>query len=269
LATIGALAVGAGAYFFNVQGAIIGLGIALLFQAFAFFNGHKMALSFARARELGPNEIPWYTQAAEQLSQRAGIPVPKLYLSEDPQPNAFAAGRNPDVAVVCVNRGLLELMPREEVVAVLAHEIAHIKNRDTLTMTVVAAMSSFINMLAWVAYLLPRGDDSDRNPIVDLLLLILAPITATMIQLAISRTREFAADKAAAELMGDSRPMMNALLSLERGTQRVPSYTAQPQTAHMYIASPLSGRSLAGLFSTHPPIEQRVNALKELGRLAS
>lgn len=266
LAAIGALAVAVGAYFFGTNGAVIALILALAFQGISFFQGHRIALMFARARPLQPGEVAWYEQAAEELSARAGIPRPKLYISPDPQPNAFAAGRNPQVAVVCVNEGLLNMMPRREVVAVLAHEIAHIRNRDTLTMTVAAAAASMISFVAQIGIFLPRGDDSDRNPVVDILAMLLAPISATLIQLAISRQREFAADQTAAELMGDARPMMDALGTLERGTQLVPSYTAQPATAHMYISAPFSGGGLAALFSTHPSTRSRIERLANLAR---
>lgn len=264
LAIVGAIAVGIGAAFFGTQGAVIGLLIAFAFQGFSLFAGHKMAISFAKGQELQPGTLPWLEDAAERLSKKAGIPTPKLYISPDPQPNAFAAGWKPEVAVVCINQGLLQLMPQDQVIAVLAHEFAHIKNRDMLTMTVAAAAASFINMIAHLAYFIPMGDSRDRNPLVSLLIMILAPITATMIQLAISRTREFGADATAAELLGTPRPMMNALASLEAGTHRIPSLTAAPATAHMYIASPFSGGGLMKLFSTHPPVEDRIKALQAL-----
>jgi heat shock protein HtpX len=264
LAIVGAIAVGIGAAFFGAKGAVIGLLIALAFQGFSLFAGHKMALSFAKAQELDPREIPWMFEAVQRLSEKAGVPPPKVYLSPDPQPNAFAAGWKPEVAVICVNRGLLELMPQDQVIAVLAHEIAHIKNRDMLTMTVAAAAASFINMIAYLAYFVPMGDDREHNPLAGLLLMIFAPITATLIQLAISRTREFGADATAAHLLGTPKPMMSALQSLDRGTHSIASPTAQPSTAHMYIASPLSGGGLSKLFSTHPPVEDRIRALAAL-----
>jgi heat shock protein HtpX len=270
MAAVGALAVGVGAAFFGVNGAVIGLLIALAFQGISLFTGHKMALHFAQARPLGADELPWLHDAADMLARRAGIPTPKLYLSPDQQPNAFAAGRNPEVAVVCVNEGLIRQMPREEVVAVLAHEFGHIKNRDILTMTITAAMVSFINMLAYVAYFIPVGGDNRRgNPLVQLAIILLAPITATMIQLAISRQREFAADRASAELLGTSAPMIEALRTLDRATEIIPSQTAQPATAHMYVASPF-GRNAISLFRTHPTVEQRIAALRALpGKLAA
>lgn len=267
LALVGALAVGVGAAFFGVNGAVIGLVIALVFQGISLFTGHKMALSFAHARELVPGEIPWLEQAAATLAHKAGIPTPKLFLSPDQQPNAFAAGYKPEVAVVCINEGLLRAMPQVQVISVLAHEIGHIKNRDILTMTVAAAMSSFINMLAYLAYFIPVGGSDNRrgNPLVQLAIILLAPLTATIIQLAISRTREFAADRASAELVGSSGPMIDALQTLERTTDVMPSQTARPATAHMYIASPFgSGGGILNLLRTHPPIEQRIEALRNL-----
>lgn len=268
MALFGGLAVVVGRYFFGLQGAVIGLGAAVLFQSIAYFNGHKMAIRMAHGvafEELDPrtqNQLAWLSAANETLSQRAGIPAPKLYISPDPQPNAFAAGRNPSVAVVCFNEGLLNLMPRDQVIAVLAHELGHVKNRDSLLMTVTAAFATFISFLAQLAWLIPRGDNEERNPIVDLLMMVLAPITATVIQMAISRTREFGADRAAADLIGSPQPMISALRSLERGTERIPSATAQTASAHMYIASPFSGGGLMKLFMTHPPIEERVRALQ-------
>lgn len=262
LAAFGALAVGIGFYFFKGQGAVIGLIIAFAFQAFAYFNGHKMALKFAHADPLPEGRIPWLEEANRQLSERAGIQAPKLYLSPDPQPNAFAAGRDPSVAVVCFNQGLLDLMPRDQVIAVLAHEIGHVKNRDTLIMTVTAAFATLITYAAQIGMFFGRGDE-DRNPMVDLLMFFLGPIAATMIQMAVSRTREFEADRTAAQLMNNPNPMIDALATLERGTHQVPSYTAQPATAHMYIASPFSGGGLMKLFMTHPPVPERIAALRE------
>ncbi len=269
LVIVGAIAVGVGAAFFGVNGAVIGLLIALAFQGISLFTGHKLALSFAHAQELPANELPWLHAATAELARKAGVPTPKLYISPDQQPNAFAAGWKPEVAVICVNQGLLRVMPQDQVIAVVAHEMGHIKNRDTLTMTVAAAMSSFINMLAYLVYFIPVGGDNRRgNPLVHLAILLLAPITATMIQLAISRTREYAADKAAADLVGTPSPMIEALYTLDRTADALPSQTARPATAHMYIASPFgsNGGGFGNLFRTHPTIEQRVAALRQASR---
>jgi heat shock protein HtpX len=271
LAVVGGLAVAIGGYFFGMNGAIIALVLAFAFQMVSLFQGHKMAIAFAKARPLEPGEVPWLQSATDDLSRRAGIPSPKVYISPDPQPNAFAAGWKPDIAVVCFNQGLIQRMSQREVVAVLAHEIAHIRNRDTLTMTVAAAAATMISFIAHIGWFLPRSGDSDRNPIVDLLAILVAPIAAMMIQMAVSRTREYAADQTAADLMGDPRPMMDALASLERTTSVIPSRTAQPSTAHMYIASPLSG-GMMSLFSTHPPLPARIQRLAQLettGQLAA
>lgn len=264
LAAIGALAVGIGAAIFGLNGAIIGLVIALAFQSVSLFAGHKMALASAHAVPLGPNELPWLHDAANLLAKRAGIPTPALYISPDPQPNAFAAGRSPEVAVVCINEGLLRLMPRDEVISVLAHEFGHIKNRDILTMTITAAMVTLINLLAYAAYFIPMGGDNRRgNPLVQLAIFILAPITATIIQLAISRQREFAADRASAELVGDAMPMIHALQDLDQATSQIQSSTAKPAMAHMYISSPF-GKGGWSIFATHPSVEQRIDALRQL-----
>lgn len=266
MVAVGAIAVGAGAAFFGVKGAIAGLLIAFAFQTISLFSGHKMALMMAKAAPLPDDQLPWLHDAATMLAKRAGIPAPKLYISPDPQPNAFAAGRNPEVAVVCINQGLLQLMPRDEVISVLAHEFGHIRNRDILTMTITAAMVTFVNMLAYLAWFIPVGDGNRRgNPLVQLAILILAPISAVMIQLAISRQREYAADRASAELVGSPEPMIHALRDLDRATDEIPSLTAQPSTAHMYIASPFGkGNGMQSLFRTHPTVEQRIAALRSI-----
>jgi heat shock protein HtpX len=262
LAFMGALVVGIGAMF-GRDGMMIGLVVALVMQAVGFFQGHKIAISYAKAQPLPKNQLRWLHEANQEISRRAGMKAPTLYISPDPQPNAFAAGRNPSVAVVCFNRGLIDAMRQDEVTAVLAHEIAHIRNRDSLIMTVTAAFASFITFAAHLAFIF-RGSGNERNPLADLFMIMVAPIAATVVQLAISRTREFAADRTAAELMGDARPMMSALATLDRGTAMVPSRTAEPATAHMYIASPFAGGGLTKLFMTHPPMKDRIAALQSL-----
>lgn len=245
-------------------GVLIALALSLGLTGFSYWQSERLALSMARARPLDRSAAPWLHAANEELSARAGIPAPPLYVSADPQPNAFACGRGPGASSVCVTRGLLETMSEREVIGVLAHELAHIKNRDVLTMSIVAAVSQAIMFLQYLAFFVPIGRDEDGpNPLAVLLAVIVAPFAAILIQMAVSRTREYAADATGARLMGDPLPLADALSTLGRATRATQSRTAQPATAHMYIAQPLSG-GLAGLFSTHPPIEERVRRLRAL-----
>ncbi|RYG25559.1 protease HtpX [bacterium] len=267
LGGLAALAVGIGRLF-GPTGMLVGLAFALLSNGVAYFFGDKIALASVGAQPLEPGRIPWLDAAADRLSAKAGIPRVPIYLSDDPQPNAFAAGRGPGKSVVCINVGLLDAMRPDEVEAVLAHEIGHIVNRDTLIMTVAAATAGVITYLAHMAMWFggPRDEEGNSSPLGALLLAILAPIAAMLIQMAVSRTREYAADRKAAELLDTAAPMINALRKLERGTEEVPSRFAQPTTAHMYISSPLRGGGIMGLFSTHPAIADRVRKLAEFGR---
>lgn len=263
LAGLAVLAVGIGRLF-GPSGMIVGLAFALLSNGVAYFFGAKIALSSVGARPLEPGELPWLDEAMDRLCQRAGIPRAPVYLSDDPQPNAFAAGRGPGNAVVCVNRGLLDSMNHAEVEAVLAHEIGHIVNRDTLTMTIAAAVAGMITFVAHMALWFGGGSSDDRdnaNPFAILLMAILAPFAAMLIQLAISRTREYGADRKSAELMDSAAPMINALRKLEHSSE-TQSRFARPNTAHMYIAAPFK---VSGLFSTHPSVGDRVRHLAEFG----
>ncbi|MEW5882708.1 MAG: zinc metalloprotease HtpX [Armatimonadota bacterium] len=245
-------------------GVLIALALSLGLTGFSYWQSERLALSMARARPLDRSAAPWLHAANEELSARAGIPTPPLYVSADPQPNAFACGRGPGASSVCVTRGLLETMSEREVIGVLAHELAHIKNRDVLTMSIVAAVSQAIMFLQYLAFFVPIGRDEDGpNPLAVLLAVIVAPFAAILIQMAVSRTREYAADATGAQLMGDPLPLADALTTLGAATKALQSRVAQPATAHMYIAQPLSG-GLAGLFSTHPPIEERVRRLRAL-----
>ena len=265
LGALAALAVGIGRLF-GPTGAIVGLAFALVSNGVAYFFGDKIALSSVGARPLEPGKLPWLDEAAARLCGRAGIPTVPLYVSDDPQPNAFAAGRGPGKAVVCLNMGLIEAMRPKEVEAVLAHEIGHIVNRDTLIMTVAAATVGVITYLAQMGMFFGGGRNEDgesANPIALLLMMIVAPFAGMLIQFAISRTREFAADRKSAELMDSAAPMINALRKLEHGAATVPSAYARPATAHRYAVAPIS---LRGLFSTHPDIAERVRRLAEFGR---
>lgn len=258
-----ALFIGAGYLLGGQGGMLVALLISLVFNFGAYWFSEKIALNFARAKPLAPGQLTWLAEANTQLSQRAGIPAPSIYISPDPQPNAFACGRGPGAAAVCFNVGLIEGMSQREVIGVLAHELAHIKNRDTLTMTVVASIASAIMWLTYIAMFF--GNDRNNSNVFALLVVwLLGPIAASLVQMAVSRTREYAADKTAAQLMGDGNPLADALESLARTTQMIRSETAAPATAHMYIANPLRAEGLAGLFSTHPPIEDRVRRLRAM-----
>jgi heat shock protein HtpX len=257
--------------FFGRGGLVIGLGVALVSNAIAYFAGDRMALASAQAREVGPEEAPLLHQMADRLAMQYQVPKPRVYVSPDPNPNAFATGRNPNHASICVNQGLLRILDGEELYGVLAHEFAHVRNRDILISTVVATLAGAITFLSQWGMFLGGGDDDERgsNPlglIGVVLLLVLGPIAALLIQLAVSRSREYEADHTGAEVSHDPMALANALRKLERGSEAVPSPIAQPAFSHLYIVNPLSGRSLSGLFSTHPPLEKRIARLEAMAR---
>jgi len=243
------------------QGLIAALVFSLLMNFGMYFFGEKIALTMAQARPLPRSEAPWLYEAMEQLCQRAEIPPIPLYYTPDPQPNAFACGRGPGASAICVNAGLLNSMSQREVVGVLAHEIAHVKNRDTLIMTIAAALGTAIMFLSRMA-LFFGGDEERPNPFAAIAIMILGPLAALLIQMAVSRAREYAADALGAKLMGDPHPLADALETLGATVSRVHSLTAHPETAHMYIANPLSGGGFLQLFSTHPPIQERIRRLR-------
>lgn len=244
-------------------GLIAALIFSFVFNFGTFWFSEKIALSFARAKPMSRQQAPWLFEANERISERAGIPAPRIYISPDSQPNAFACGRGPGNASVCFTAGILESMSQREVMGVLAHEIAHIKNRDTLTMTVVASVASAIMWISHLAFFFGSSDEGP-GPIGALLVMILGPFAAIAIQMAVSRTREYAADETAARLLGDSEPLADALTTLGKVVPIAPSRLAQPETAHMYIANPLNGKGLSAMFSTHPPIEDRIRRLRSL-----
>lgn len=253
------------------SGMLIAFGIAVVMNVGAYWFSDKLVLKAARAREVSPDQAPELHDMVEVLSARAGIPKPKVYVVDDPSPNAFATGRNPQNAAVAVNTGLLNILNRDEVFGVIAHEVAHIKSRDTLTMTVVATVAGAISMLANMAQFaaifggLGRGDDDEgMNPIGMLALAIVAPVMALIMQMAVSRAREFEADKLGANLAQSSSGLSHALLKLERGTAHIPTRTDAAH-APLYIVNPLKGNmGLMKLFMTHPPIEERVAKLNAL-----
>jgi heat shock protein HtpX len=232
----------------------------------SYWFSDKIVLAMYRAQAVGPGH-PLY-QIVERLSRRADLPMPKVYVIPDPSPNAFATGRNPEHAAVAATEGILRLLSEDELAGVIGHELAHVKHRDILISSVAATIAAAIMVLARMTMFFGAGrSDDDRegggNPIALLAMMILAPLAATLIQMAISRSREFAADKGGAEIAGGPYGLVNALRKLEAGSKRLP-LDANPATAHMFIVKPFTARGLLSLFSTHPPTAQRVAAL--LGR---
>jgi len=253
-------------------GLMIAFVVALGTNAFAYWNSDRMVLRMSGAHEVGPDEAPELYGIIQQLTQRAGLPMPRVYIIDEDQPNAFATGRSPEHAAVAVNTGLLTHLTREQITGVLAHELGHVRNRDTLTMTVAATLSGAIGMLATFGGLMGGGRDENgrplMNPIVAIAAMILAPLAASLVQMAISRSREYEADRAGAEISGNPLWLASALQRLHEGTQTIPNATAQanPATAHLYIDNPLSAGGLSGLFSTHPPMEERIARLQAMAR---
>lgn len=247
-----------------------GMGIAFLFAAgtnlFAYWNSDRVLLSMYRARLVDETTAPDLVHLVRQLAVQANLPMPKVYVVENPQPNAFATGRNPEHAAVCVTSGLLANVDREELAGVLAHELSHVKHRDTLIMTIVATIAGAVSMLANFALFFGGGR---RNPFgfVGLLLVtLLAPIAAMVVQMAISRTREFEADREGAEISGRPLWLASALQKIERVAEVIPNAEAQshPATAHMFIVNPLHGGVLSGLFSSHPSTQERIARLRAM-----
>lgn len=230
---------------------------------FVYFFSDKIALSTMRAQEISREEDPELWGMVERLADRANLPMPRVYMSPAQAPNAFATGRNPRHSAVCVTQGLRQMLNREELEGVIAHELSHVKHRDVLISTVAAIMAGAIT---WVAYIALWGGGNRRsNPIVALLLLIFAPLAAGMIRMAISRSREFDADRFGAELAGSGRGLANSLRKLDAANKRIPLHVPDAQSS-LFIVAPLTGSDLRKLFSTHPPTEERVARLMEMDR---
>jgi heat shock protein HtpX len=251
------------------SGALFFLIIALGMNFFSYYYSDKIAIKMTGSRPVSESEAPELYAIVRRLAAKAGLPMPKLYITPSPQPNAFATGRNPQNSAVAVTEGLMRMLNRTELEGVLAHELAHIKNRDVLVGTVAAAMAGAITMIAslikWGA-ILGMNRDGDEGPghlAGALVLAIVAPIAAMLIQLAVSRSREYMADATGAWMAGNSDGLANALLKLERGAQAMPM-EVNPAASHLFIVNPLSGSAVLNLFSTHPPIADRVRKLREL-----
>jgi heat shock protein HtpX len=250
------------------QGMMIALVLGLGMNLWAYWFSDSMVLKLYKAREVDASSAPQLVQIVRELTQRAGLPMPRVYLIDEPQPNAFATGRNPEHAAVAATAGILQLLSPRELRAVLAHELSHVKHRDILTSTITASIAGAISTLAHFGMFFGGRDNDQRNPVLAILVLILAPIAAVLIQLAISRGREYEADRGGAELSGDPRALADALVKIDRYAKGLPLEAAEehPATAHLMIINPLHGGGLSGLFSTHPPTEERVSRLLALAR---
>jgi heat shock protein HtpX len=269
IAGLAALFIALGGLVGGSNGIVLFAGIAVVFNLVMFWFSDKLALKASRARPVDRSEAPELYQEVEQLAGKAGVPMPRLYLIPSEQPNAFATGRSPKKAVVAVTEGLLRHLPRDQVRGVLAHELAHIANRDILVMTIAAMIGAAISAIANIlqfSMLFGGGDDEDSNPlgiVGALVAIIVAPLAAMILQLAVSRQREYLADASAAQYLGEGRPLAEALGTLQRGVEALPM-NVNPATEALYIANPLSKRGFSGLFSTHPPMEERIRRLRQL-----
>jgi heat shock protein HtpX len=255
--------------FFGKGGLFIGLAIGLVFVGGSYWLSDTLAIRSARAVPVSEQEMPEYYRIVRELTQAAGMPMPRLYVTPDPQPNAFATGRNPNHAAVAVTRGILDILSWDELRGVLAHEISHVGNRDILIGSVAAAVAMGITFVARIAMWGAmfggggRDDNNGGNIFGQLALMILAPVAALLIQMSLSRSREFEADRSGARLIGDGEPLARALAKLEQGARAIPM-DVEPAQATKYIVNPLSGRKVqfATWFSTHPPLEERISRLR-------
>jgi heat shock protein HtpX len=267
MAGLTALLMAVGAGIGGASGAMTFLVISAAMNVFMYYNSGKMVLRAYGARVVGPNDAPALYAAVDRLRQRAGLPMPTVAIAPHAQPNAFATGRNPEHAVVCVTQGIMNLISAEELDGVIAHELAHIKNRDMLLQTITATMAGAISNLAYFGGLFSSRDDDDGSPAFALIAMIVAPIAAMLVQFAISRQREFKADAVGAEICGRPMSLANALLKLERGADAMPMQVA-PSVAPLAQVNPFGShaRSITKLFSTHPSTAERVARLEAMER---
>ncbi|WP_230530496.1 zinc metalloprotease HtpX [Microvirga roseola] len=252
----------------GASGMMIALGLGIAMNAFAYWNSDRLALSAHHAVEVDERTAPELVGMVRELAHRAGLPMPRVYLIDNPQPNAFATGRSPEKAAVAATTGLLRMLSRDEIAGVMAHELAHIKNRDTLIMTVSATIAGAIATLAQFGFLFGGRGDARPNPIVTLATMLLAPIAAMIIQMAISRSREYNADRLGAQICGQPLSLASALSRIAGGVAQIPNHDAEnhPATASLFIINPLTGHGMDNLFSTHPATENRIAALQALAQ---
>ncbi len=269
LAAMTALFLAIGYLIGGMGGMLIALAVAVVMNGVAYWNSDKIVLKMYNAREVDARSEPAFYRLVEQLARRAGLPMPRVYIIDTPQPNAFATGRNPENAAVAATTGLLRNLTPEEVAGVMAHELAHVKNRDTLTMTVTATIAGAIGMLANFAFFFGGTNRQGGNGlglIGGLLIMILAPMAAGLVQMAISRAREYEADRVGAEISGEPLWLASALENLHTAATRIDNQTAErnPATAHLFIVNPLHAHSVDSLFSTHPKMADRVARLRAM-----
>jgi len=247
-------------------GMLIALAFAVGTNVFAYWNSDKVVLRMYGARQVDARTAPEFHGLVSDLAKQAGLPMPKVYVIESAQPNAFATGRNPENAAVAATTGLLQMMSREEIAGVMAHELAHVRNRDTLIMTVTATIAGALSMLANFALFFGGNRNSPLGFVGTLLVVILSPLAAMLVQMAISRTREYAADRGGAEICGQPLWVASALEKLDAASRRIDNREAKdnPATAHMFIVNPLHARSVDGLFTTHPKTAERVRRLRAM-----
>ena len=253
-----------GAALGGAGGMLIALAIAIVMNIYAYWFSDKAVLRMYNAQEVDENSAPQFYRMVRELAQNAQLPMPKVYIIDEPQPNAFATGRNPEHAAVAATTGIMQILSERELRGVMAHELTHVKHRDTLTSTISATIAGAISSIASFGMLF-AGGNRERNvhPVVALLIMLLAPIAAMLIQMAISRAREFEADRGGAEISGDPQALASALRKIHDYAHKVPMKTAEqhPETAQMMIINPLSASGIQGLFSTHPQTEERIARL--------
>ncbi|MEI9902410.1 MAG: zinc metalloprotease HtpX [Hyphomicrobium sp.] len=273
LAVLTAIFVALGGLVGGGTGMVVAFIFAMGMNFFSYWNSDKMVLRMYGAHEVDAQSAPEYYGIVRELAQRAGLPMPRVYVMDSPQPNAFATGRNPANAAVCASSGLLQTLNRDEIAGVMAHELAHVKNHDTLTMTIAAAIGGAVSMLAqYMQFGMLFGGHRDGNSgpgvVGSLVAIFVAPLAAMLVQMAISRSREYVADHNGAEISGRPLSLASALVKIQNAARRIPNEEAEaaPATAHMFIINPLLGRGMDNLFSTHPNTENRIAALQAQAR---
>jgi heat shock protein HtpX len=250
------------------QGLTIALVLAAVMNLGSYWLSDKLVIKMTRSRPVSEQEAPWLYKIVQNLTQRAGMPMPKLYVMPAAQPNAFATGRNPEHAAVAVTEGILNVLDERELEGVLAHELAHVKNRDILIGSVAATIGAAISYLGYMMFFFGGRDDEDSGPLGALgmlLFFILSPIAAALIQMAISRSRESQADRSGAELLGDPTPLANALIKIDAAARNTPVPQISPAVSHVFLQNPLRGAKVSKLFMSHPPLEERIEQLRQLG----